>query len=217
MITSWSKGVDIPEICSELAEQYDASREIAHNVWAGAEELQPGVFKLVGFPTAEQDDLVRQLLREIIENDTRARYVVELYPDRAPTFIRYHETIAFKQRASAGESAEDILQDVQNLLRERNDTGNLAQLALQEMREYEPSEMLEWILSQSEYIPDPEGHYVVVKQPPEDELYPAMVRAGIPIIRHATMWMVNPSTLDARPFVIVVKAQELPALMHLMG
>ena len=216
MIVHWSKGVDIPEICAELAQQYDDSREIAHTVWAGAEQLQPGVFKLAGFPAEEQDDLVRQILREIIENDARARYVLELYPDRAPTAILYNEAITFKQRLSAGEAAENILEDVQDLLRKRNDTGNLAQLALQEMREREPSEMLEGILAHAEYLPDPDGQYLVVKQPREDELYPSMVRVGIPIIGHATMWMVNPSTLDARPFSIVVKAQELPALLRLM-
>jgi hypothetical protein len=52
-------------------------------LWSEAEELAPGVFQLLQFPSDETDEVVRERLRHLYLRDARARYV----PD--PNGVQY--------------------------------------------------------------------------------------------------------------------------------
>lgn len=217
MITEWVSGVDIPSDILPLIERHHEAREIAEGIWQSASEVSPGVFELIGIPHAETDEVVRKVLRDMYTRDPRAKVVLEKNPDRPANALRYGEALDFERRLALGEEPEEVLDEVEKLLKGRNDSGSLLTLALDRDRERDPKDTLEKILKPAQYLPDPSGFcYVILKGPQEDLLYEEFQRIGFTLVTHNVLWMCNLQTGTARPSSFVFQAKELQRFIGLI-
>lgn len=217
MIAEWSDGAIFPSLCGAFVERHDEAEEIARSIWAAAEEIAPGVFQLIEFPYDETDEVVRERLRDIYAKDARARYVVERGVDRATTSLSYGEALEFERRLGAGESAKEILEEVEALFAKRHDRSCSVDLAMAELRDRDPKDTLELILGKAQYIPDPEGvRYSLLKYPEEDWVS-TLRDHEIPIITHNTLWLVDLKSGGSRPVTISFQGQYLERFFAMVG
>jgi hypothetical protein len=216
LITEWSDGAVIPSLCLALGEQHDEAEAIAASIWAGAEEIAPGIFQLIEFPYDETDEVVRERLRDLYTKDARARYVVERGADRPATSLSYAEAIAFERKLGAGEPPDDILREVEAIFEERNDRSCAVDLAMAELRDRDPKDTLETILGRAQYIPDPDGvRYTLLKHPERDWML-AFQQFGISMITHNALWIVDMKEGTARPSSIALQGQYLPRFLAMV-
>jgi hypothetical protein len=215
MIREWSEGALIPRSCQSLIQRHDDAADIARSIWSGADEIAPGVFQLIEYPYEETDDVIRDQLKELYMSDPRARYVLERGTDSPSTSLSYAEALEFERRLLAHADPQEILEEVESLMRERNDTSCSVDIAMGEIRDREPQHTLETILERAKYIPDPGGVQYTVFKSPED-LFERMRAREIPIISHSTLWMHDLKTGSARPFMLSFQGQYLQAFLSLI-
>ncbi len=199
MIVEWCNGATIPSLCRSLIEQHDEADEIAQSIWSGAEEIAPGVFQLFECPHDETDEIVRDRLRDLYTKDTRARYVVEKGIDRPATSLSYGEAIAFEGRLGAGESPEELLREVVAIFEKRNDQSCSVDLAMAEMRDRDPRDTLEMILTRAQYIPDLNGERYTLLKYPEGEVMAHLSSYEIPLITHNSLWVLDLLSVPGLP------------------
>jgi hypothetical protein len=216
LITEWSDGAVIPSLCLALGEQHDEAEAIAASIWAGAEEIAPGVFQLIEFPYDETDEVVRQRLRDLYTKDARARYVVERGADRPTTSLSYGEAIAFERRLGGGEPPDEILREVEAIFEARNDRSCAVELAMAELRDRDPKDTLETILARAQYIPDPDGVRYTLHKHPERDWMATLDQLGIPLITHHCLWIIDIKAGRASPLSISFQGQYLPRFLGLV-
>lgn len=209
MIVEWCDGATIPSLCRLLSQQHEEAGEIAQSIWSGAEEIAPGVFQLFEFPHDEMDEVVRDRLRDLYTKDKRARYVVEKGIDRAATSLSYREAIGFEGRLGAGESPEELLREVVAIFEKRNDRSCSVDLAMAEMRDRDPRDTLETILTRAQYIPDPNRERYTLLKYPEGEVMADLSSYDIPLITHNALWVLDLKKGSARPLHISFQGQYL--------
>jgi hypothetical protein len=217
MIAEWVDGALVPSLCHSFVERHDEAEEIARSIWAGAEEIAPGVFQLIEFPFEETDEVVRARLREIYAKDARARYVVERGVDRPTTSLSYGEALEFERRLGAGESAKEILEEVEALFAKRNDRSCSVDIAMAELRDRDPQDTLELILGKAQYIPDPEGVRYTLLKHPEKDCVKTLREHEIPLITHNTLWLVDLKSGTSRPVTISFQGQYLERFFAMVG
>jgi hypothetical protein len=217
MIAEWSDGAVVPSLCHSFVERHDEAEGIARSIWEGAEEVAPGVFQLIEFPYEETDEVVRVRLREIYAKDARARYVVERGVDRPTTSLSYGEALEFERRLGAGESAKEILDEVEALFAKRHDRSCSVDLAMAELRDRDPKDTLELILRKAQYIPDPEGVRYSLLKYPEEDCVKTLQEHEIPIITHNTLWLVDLKSGTSRPVTISFQGQYLERFFAMVG
>lgn len=217
MIAEWSDGAVVPSLCHSFVERHDEAEEIGRSIWAGAEEIAPGVFQLIEFPYEETDEVVRARLRDIYAKDARARYVVERGVDRPTTSLSYGEALEFERRLGAGESANDLLEEIEALFEKRHDRSCSVDLAMAEMRDRDPNDTLEVILLKAQYIPDPEGVRYSLLKYPEGDCVKTLTQHQIPIITHNTLWLVDLKSGNSRPATISFQGQYLERFFAMVG
>ncbi len=217
MIAEWSDGAVVPSLCHSFVERHDEAEEIACAMWAGAEEIAPGVFQLIEFPYEETDEVVQVRLREIYGRDARARYVLERGVDRPTTSLSYGEALELERRLGAGESAKDLLEEVEALFAQRHDRSCSVDLAMAELRDREPNDTLELILRKAQYIPDPEGVRYSLLKYPEGDCVKTLREHQIPIITHNTLWLVDLKSGSSRPVTISFQGQYLERFFAMVG
>jgi hypothetical protein len=217
IVSEWAAGEDLPSDFVPLLERHAHAREIAESIWQGSAEIAPGVFELIGIPAAEMDEVVRKALADMYRADTRARVVLEKNHDRPANALRYDEALAFEQRLAAGESAEEVLAEVEEILKRRRDTGTLMTLELDRGRDREPADMLEKILQPAHYLPDRSGYrYTMLKGPQEDSFYETLQRVGFPLITHHALWLCDMSSGKARPVSLMFQAKDLQRFLGII-
>lgn len=216
MIVEWRDGAMIPSLCRSLREQHEEAHEIAQSIWSGAQEIAPGVFQLIEFPYDETDEVVRERLRDLYTQDKRARYVVEKGADRPATSLSYSEAIGFLGRLGAGASAEDILREVVAIFDKRQDRSCAVDLTMAELRDRDPRNTLETILTRAQYIPDPNGERYTIFKHPEGDLLALLGRYEIPLITHNALWIVDLKEGRARPSQISFQGQYLPRFLAMV-
>lgn len=216
MIREWSEGAVVPRVCESLIQRHNDAFEISRSIWESAREIAPGVFQLIEYPYDETDDVIRDQLKEIYQNDTRARYVLERGVDPAATSLSYEEALAFERRLGAGEEPQEILKEVEALMQERKDTSCAVDIAMAEIRDREPRDTLETILERARYIPDPDGVQYTIFKSPDDDLFEMMRAHDIPIITHNTLWLVDVRGGSTRPFMISFQGQHLEAFLKMI-
>ena len=210
MILEWASGVTVPSICASFVEQHNESKEIAQSLWKGATKIAPGVFVMIGFPYEETDEVIRKILHRTFMEDREAKVVLEKREDRPASALSYKEAIAFERRLGSGEAAEEILKEVRELLQERGDTSSLIPIELGEMRERDPKDILEPLLSNSQYITDDSGFcYIIEKPAPSAALCSLMESYQIPLIKHNTVWACDIQNGTATPMTISFQARHL--------
>ena len=216
LIVEWSDGATIPSLCRSLSEQHDEADEIARSIWSGASEIAPGIFQLIEFPYDETDEVVRERLRDMYTKDARARYVVEKGTDRPSTSLSYHEAIAFEGRLGAGEPAEDLLREVVAIFEKRQDRSCAVDLTMAELRDRDPKDTLETILTRAQYIPDPNGEQYTILKHPDGDVMAELGRYEIPLITHHALWIVDLKEGRARPSQFSFQGQYLPRFLEMV-
>lgn len=215
MIREWTDGAVIPRSCQSLIQRHDDAAEIARSIWSGAAEIAPGVFQLIEYPYEETDDVIRDELKELYMSDPRARYVLERGSDPASTSLSYAEALDFERRLHANVDPRELLEEVEAIMRERDDKSCVVDIAMGEIRDRDPQQTLETILERAKYIPDPEGvQYTVFKSPAD--LFERMRDREIPIISHSSLWMHDLKSGTARPFMLSFQGQHLRAFLSMI-
>jgi hypothetical protein len=216
MIIEWRDGATMPLLCRSLSEQHDEADEIARSIWSGARELAPGLFQLIEFPYDETDEVVRDRLQVLYTKDTRARYVVEKGADRPATSLSYDEAVTFERRLGGGESPQGLLREVESIFERRKDRSCSVDLTMAELRDRDPRDTLQIILSRALYIPDPNGEQFTLLKAPEYDVVRAMMVHHIPLITHNALWIVDMKEGSARPFRILFQGQYLPRFIDMV-
>lgn len=217
MILEWAQGATIPSVAAAFVEQHEESKEIAKSLWSGATAIAPGVFVMIGFPYEETDEVIRKLLHSTFMEDTQAKVVLEKRDDRPASALSYGEAVAFERRLGTGESAQEILNEVREILVERGDSGSLIPIELGEMRDRDPKDILEPILTHGQYIPDHSGFcYIVEKPAASAALCELMKDHHIPLIEHNTLWACDLQTGTSTPMTISFQAQYLDRFLAMV-
>jgi hypothetical protein len=216
LIAEWSQGATIPVLCHSLLERYEEAEAIALSIWSGAEEIAPGVFQLIEVPYAETDEVVRERLRNLYSRDPRALYVLEKGADHPSTSLSYSEALAFDRRRGAGESPEDLLKEVEAIFERRNDRSCAVDLAMAELRDRDPRETLETILSRAQYLPDPGGERYALLKSPQRDWVRILDEREIPLITHNSLWLVDMKEGKARPFRLSFQGQYLRRFLEMV-
>ncbi len=215
MISDWSKGDTIPQSCKPLLERHEEGQTIAQSLWAGAQEIAPGVFQLVACPPEETDNFFRRYLSRSYEADAWASYVLERGRDAPATSLSYDEALAFQRRRAVGESSEELPREVSKLMEQRRDPSSM-DIALAEMRDRDPDHTLAALLKRAEYRPDPDGVRFTVLKAFSDDLYSEMVARNIPVIEHDALGVCGLAKGSARPFMISFQGQYLEEFLQMV-
>ena len=216
MIFEWREGATIPSVCRGFIEQHSEAADIAQSIWSGASALGPGVFQLIEFPYEETDEVVRERLRDLYTKDPRATFVLEKGVDRPATGITYEEAIAFERRLGAGEDAQGILAEVEELMNMRHDRSCAVDIAMGEMRDRDPKDILETILTKSQYVPDPDGVCYTLLKHPDSDFYKQFAQHHVPLITHSSLWVCDMNEGEARPFSLSFQGQYLNAFLRMI-
>jgi len=216
LIAEWSEGATIPVLCHSLLERHEEAEAIALSIWSGAEEIAPGVFQLIEVPYAETDEVVRERLRNLYSRDPRALYVLEKGADHPSTSLSYSEALAFDRRRGAGESPEDLLKEVEAIFERRNDRSCAVDLAMAELRDRDPRETLETILSRAQYLPDPGGERYALLKSPQRDWVRILDERDIPLITQNSLWLVDMKEGKARPFRLSFQGQYLRRFLEMV-
>lgn len=216
MIWEWSFGATVPRCSQSLVERHNDASEIARSIWSGAKEISPGIFQLIEYPYDETDDVIRDRLKEIYMGDSRARCVLERGSDPPATSLSYAEAIDFERRLEAGGEPHDILQEVEALMQQRDDRSCAVDIAMGEIRDRDPRQTLETILSRAQYIPDPDGVQYTVFKAPDVDLYSLMQKHEIPFISHNTLWVHDFKSGSSRPFMVSFQGRYLDAFLKML-
>ncbi|MEY4668266.1 MAG: hypothetical protein RL518_965 [Pseudomonadota bacterium] len=216
MISEWRDGVTVPSLCRSYSEQHEEAEGIARSLWSAAEVLAPGVFQLIQFPFDETDEVVRERLRHLYLEDSRARYVVERGRDAPATSLSYREAIAFERRLEAGEPADELLQEIESILHDRKDRSCEVDLNLAELRGRDPRDTLTTILTRAQYLPDPNGvQYTILKSSDRDLMH-TLEQHQIPLITHNSLWLVDVKEGRARPTSFSFQGQYLSRFLSMI-
>jgi hypothetical protein len=216
LISEWKDGATLPTLCRSLSEQHDEAHAIALSVWSSAEEIAPGVFQLLEIPYDETDEVVRERLREVFNKDSRALYVVEKGVDRPATSLSYDEAVTFERRLGAGESPQELLEEVESIFEKRKDRSCAVDLAMAQMRDRDPKDTLETILRRAQYIPDSNGERYTLLKSPERDMVRNFGDHEVPLITHNALWIVDMQEGIARPFQISFQGQYLPRFLDMV-
>ena len=217
MIDEWSQGREVPSNIIPLIERHHEAKEIAESIWQGSTLIADGVRELLGIPVAEMDEVVRRVLGRIFEADGSAKVVLEKNRDFPANKLRYDEAIAFERRLGAGESATDLLSEVEEILTRRNDSSALLTIGLDKDREREPEDTLENILISARYIPDPSGYcYTMLKGPEGEDFYERLQRVGFPLITHNALWLCDVKKGTARPSPFSFQVKDLQRFLAII-
>ena len=214
LIVELSAGSQALQFVQEYGAEYSDALAVASSIWAEAQELRPGVFQLHGPPPKEWDALVRRCLIDLYSSDDRAHFIIEKNPDRGPTALSCKEATAFLERIRFGEPPSDILAEVEEILHARGDTATYLQIELARDRDRSPLSILEPILNRSQYVPDADGVFTLVKHPEQSNLADALTACGVTMVDHLTMWLVDPKTGHAQRTTIAFQASQLERFLN---
>jgi hypothetical protein len=146
-----------------------------------------------------------------------ARYVLERGVDRSTTSLSYGEALELERRLGAGESAKDLLEEVEALFAQRHDRSCSVDLTMAELRDRDPNDTLELIIRKAQYIPDPEGVRYSLLKYPEGDCVKTLREHQIPIITHNTLWLVDLKSGSSRPVTISFQGQYLERFFAMVG
>ena len=209
LIVELSSGAREPRLCRMYKEDYMQSRSAAEAIWSDARQIAPGVFELEGIPFSKRDSLVRSCLQQVYLSDPTARYVLEKNDDQTPHALSLAECVEFSNRLAAGESPELLLREIVAVLKLRKDDSTLTSISLQEERDIESAKILSKLLEDGQYIPDPDGCYVVLKKPTSIDVTARLENGGVPLVNHKTLWLVDPKTNQSKRTTVVFQVQHL--------
>jgi hypothetical protein len=123
--------------------------------------------------------------------------------------------LGFQRRLGVGESPEDILREVDELMQERNDRSCAVDIALGESRGRDPRDTLDTILDRAQYRPDPDAVRFRVLKASCRDLYARMVEGNLPIIAHDAVWICDVANGSSRPFEVSFQGQYLSAFLEM--
>jgi hypothetical protein len=217
LIIDLASGSKHPTIFSTFGSEYIEALLVAESIWSDAREVSPGILQLERTPSHERDTLVQTCLRMLYRSDPQARYVIERADDCAANALTPEEAISFSQRLKFGESPNDVLEEVKQLLADRGDTAAGVRIALGEDRGRDSTSIIKPILQDGCYIPDPDGCLTVIKSPEGFDVEALLEQIGVPMIDHRTFWLNDLENGRAKRMTVSFKAQHLPAVLQALA
>lgn len=217
LVIDLSSGSRAPSIFRQLGEDFDSARAIASSIWRQADELAPGVFQLYGMPLQEQDGLVRTCLQELYDSDPAVRIVLERNQDRARSSLSAAEATELAERLESGAPARALLKEAMSVLTERRDMGAVFEVERALERRTGETESLRRLIDAALYRPDAEGACTVRKRPKDLDLEHLLEWAGIPLLDHYGLRMIDPAKGTATRTTISFQAKHLTAFLEVVS